>query len=761
MSNILHRNSQWIFIPCVVIFLCMGCRNHPPSSGNMRQRSLVEEFSKEWLDSSRETFVFHDVVARKKYLREGWVFDEDSAQTHFPWPRFTPNGGIVEIQWNQCMERRIGVKLLNINASYPGDLVVMELNGHPLAQMEDSLPMGEYEFYIPSAYQVEGINQLQLGIKPGFFESPQQYEAIGLHSIRITLGAVVKNAVRIGEQVRKSLLFAAPIALKIDYPSKIPHFIQFSYGLYSLQPGENGSRYTLSVTLYESDIAKPGYQKKIPIQVDKEGSSEWRFVKLQLPELDRPGTLELSFQADDNALATDYLALSEIFVKPRQKNWTLRQGNSEVDILFITLSSIATSQLGAYGNPTANTPFLDRLSQHGYLHMDLSSASNGELSAIQSIATGLYPRDHGLYRSVNQIKEGVPVIPEVLQNTIYQSYGFSHSVANDHSPFLRMNGFRRVYLSNPSLEPLSRVQAQFTDAVSSPYLNANPGFYWLHIANQLTPPDAGQPIYGAGLYGPGAIDVTGMNLPASDIDRLQSMFPGTAKTGDVRTLLALNDDRVHDLDRFVCEVTQTLLSKRSKRSIALAVSADHGIIRSPHSNLLSRDSLSHEVLQVPFLAAELPFEGNPVHPVILDKPASTLRLFDFFTGLAQGGNVPSMAAVFSSGIATQRIPATAIFSEHNSRPIVAFRKGDLKLIHCLSDPYFQVATTSLFNLKDDPSESVNLVGRDPAATRQLLEPVMAFCRASDRYPKPRPGLEDEVLQVLKALDYTSGTILRE
>nr|HPQ41296.1 sulfatase-like hydrolase/transferase [bacterium] len=673
------------------------------------------------------------------------------------WPRFTSDGGIVEIEWNQCMERRVGVKLLNINASYPDDLILLQINGHPLMRMEDALPRGEFEFYIPSAYQIEGTNQLRLILKPTLFDSPEGFQSIGLHSLRITLGAVVKNAIRIGDQVRKSLLFAAPIALKVNYPADAPHFLQFSYGLYSMRSEETKTRYQLIVSLRESESARPAFKKEIPVNHPIDSDAGWRFEKLRLPEMDRPGILEIRFESEGKSPATDYLALSEVILKPRQKNWSLRQGDSEPDIMLITLSSIGVSQLGVYGNPDARTPFLDRMSQSGYLHCDLTTASNGELSALQSIATGRYPRDHGLYRSSNHPAQQFPVIPDVLMNTIYQSHGFSYSETNDASPFIRMNGFRRVYLSDPNIEPLLRLKTQFEDAISSPYLTANPGFYWLHIAGRITSINGDTLRIDPNRYNPHPIHISELNLPVSELDRLQALTSEESPVDDVRNLLARNDQRITELDQFVSEIIRILVNRRHNRSIALIITADHGIIRSPGSNVLSTDSLSQEVIQVPLLISRVPAENQESTPRILSKPTSSLRLFDYLTGLAQSADLTQGITALSQGNTAQRIPAAPVFSEHDTRPIVAYRKANLKLIHCLSDPYFQVATTSLFDLQEDPSESSNLVGRDPATARQLMEPVMAFCRGSEAYPKPRRGLEDEVLETLKALNYTSDT----
>jgi len=749
------------YVATILVFLtlvcCIGCQKQTTTESPEEEHSLVDEFSKDWLQIGRDKFTFHDVVTKKKYLQDGWLFDENPGKSRFPWPRFTETGGTILLKWTQRMERRVKVRLVNLNPSYPTDFLAMSLNGHAVTQMKDKLPPGEYEFYLPSSYQISGENQISISIRSGIFTKPVEYNSIGLHSLGVTLGAVVKSTIRIGNQTRNSLLFAPPITLEIPYQSNSRQFFQFSHGLYSFQSEKQSAEYLLTIALCESGKSKPLVKKEIPIHRGSNQKPDWKFAKLKLPALEQEGVLKISFRAKPNrTVANDFLALSEIFLKNRRKNWSLKLGNNEPDVMLVSLSSVSTGQIGAYGNPDARTPFLDQLSKIGILHSDMSASTNDENGSLASIATGKYPRDHGFYRSNHTISDRVTTFPEMILTTQYQSHGFIHSTAESQALFSQISGFRRVYLSNPQKDPLSIVRDQFANVVSSPYLQSNPGFYWVHLSPELCSPSRTEPIFPLEIYSDKKASISSLNLPVSEQERLIRCLGDKSVGDDLRILLSSNDERLYLLDKFIEKMIIDFIGKRKKRSVALVVSADHGIIRSIDSNVLSADSLAQEVIHVPFIMTMI---GKDIQPnqkqvkQLFTSPISNTKIFDILGNLIRNPDATSASSVFDQS--TNRNTISPIFSEHSQRPIVAFRKNNHKFIHCLSDPYFQIATTNLFDLEENPSETVNLGSRDPAYSGLLLKPVLAFCRGSSFYPEPRPGFEDEAMDILEALNYTT------
>ncbi|MCD4653372.1 sulfatase-like hydrolase/transferase, partial [bacterium] len=674
--NRIDWNYTTAFLLCISLLTFFnGCRQPATTESPLEVRSLVDEFNKSWLQVGRDRFIFHDAVTRNKYLQTGWKEDDNPGKTRFPWPRFTETGGTVVLHWTQRMERRVKVRLVNIDPSYPADFVIMSLNGNKLTQMKDKLPVGVYEFYLPSSFQVLGNNTISIALKPGLFLKSEDFNAIGLHSLRITLGAVVRNTIRIGNQVRNSLLFAPPIALEIPYQGSNHQFLDFCHGLYSFSSSTKPGDYLLKITLYESEKAKVVFKKTIPIHQIPGRQSTWKQTKIKLPGISENGILEISFQSqDDMSLSTDYLALSELFLKPQQKNWVLKTKKTEADILLVTLSSVSTGQLGAYGNPFARTLFFDRLSRTGLLHTDVTASTNDENGSLVSIATGKYPRDHSVYKLQTTISKQLITLPDIILKTPYQSYTFAYSPSESNVPFVQMSSFRRIYLSQPKNDSLAIVQKQFENAVFSPYLQAYPGFYWMHLAPEISVADNSESFFPYDTYSPRKISISSLNLPVSEQERIIKYLEeeDEAEKDDLRIILSRNDERLRQLDKFLENTLTSFLQKRRKKSITLVITTDHGIIRSVDSNVFSADSLSEEVLRVPFIMSSIGKRNSPSQKVsekLLTRPISNTRIFDILSGLIRHSDLKNTLSIMMQN-AHSRNTISPIFSEHSQRPIV-------------------------------------------------------------------------------------------
>jgi hypothetical protein len=740
-------------IALMIVAFMTGCSwQVPEDASNGVTRNLIESFDKTWVSSDRERYVFHDPVVKNTHLISGWEFDQNASHSRFPWPRFTDSPANIQIIWKHRMERRIFIKLLNIKDSYHDNLFFATLNGHALPVIDSDLPVGEYEFYIPSGFQKIGTNMLTMVIDQDRLPSEIQAESIGLHSLRVTLGAVVRSRIQIGDQARDSLLFAPPAKLHIPYESGIRKNLQFSYGLYSSLEDSDDFRYLLKISLYENLLSRPVFEKSMPIQRNTTSKSAWQSMKEALPVLNQNGILELSFHSDQDVSAgIDYLALSEIFLSPETHSWELRTDSAEPDVLFFTMSSVSANQLGVYGNPDARTPFLDNLSKTAMAHTDVTAVGNSEIASVISMKSGQYARDHGFYRDFSDSNELPDMVSQLNPDSRYQRHAFVYTRKAAQSVFAKIPGFRRIYLSNPSSYPPEIVREQLAGILNTPYVIANPAFFWFHLAPDKLASDTQLAVFNPDLYGEDPFPVRDLNLPLSEQERIQRATLALGEGDDVRLLLSKNDHRLMILDRLVKQLFIDVLSKRHRRSMAYVISSDHGIIRSLNSNPLSSDSLGQEVLNVPLIQGLISLQESDrnTDSFLVQTPVSSLIIHEILSQLLRKGSSDVLTSL-RSGVS----PVRPLFAEHNTRPIIAYRRDNYKLIHVFSNPYFQIATTNLYNLDADPGESVNVVGRDSDFTRRYLDIVTAFCRDSPYYPRPRIGFEDEALSLLKSLRYT-------
>ncbi|MEM9177067.1 MAG: sulfatase-like hydrolase/transferase, partial [Myxococcota bacterium] len=77
------------------------------------------------------------------------------------------------------------------------------------------------------------------------------------------------------------------------------------------------------------------------------------------------------------------------------------------NVVLVTLDTVRADALGAYGQPRATTPVLDRIAQEGVLFADVTSAAPHTVASHASIMTGLYPFAHGA-----RANHGFPLAPE-------------------------------------------------------------------------------------------------------------------------------------------------------------------------------------------------------------------------------------------------------------------------------------------------------------------------------------------------------------
>ncbi len=95
------------------------------------------------------------------------------------------------------------------------------------------------------------------------------------------------------------------------------------------------------------------------------------------------------------------------------------------DVLLISIDTLRSDHLGAYGYPEGYTPFLDRLARTGTLFRNVISAIPQTTPSHATLLTGLYPHHHGSRDNAIAIRNDVETIPEMLKNAGYSTAGFA------------------------------------------------------------------------------------------------------------------------------------------------------------------------------------------------------------------------------------------------------------------------------------------------------------------------------------------------
>ncbi|MCP3916698.1 MAG: sulfatase, partial [bacterium] len=95
------------------------------------------------------------------------------------------------------------------------------------------------------------------------------------------------------------------------------------------------------------------------------------------------------------------------------------------NLLLVTIDTVRTDRLGAYGYESANTPVLDALAERGVLFEEAYSPAPMTLPVHTSLMTGVLPPEHGArVNGMHKLAEGVPTLAQHLSSEGYRTGAF-------------------------------------------------------------------------------------------------------------------------------------------------------------------------------------------------------------------------------------------------------------------------------------------------------------------------------------------------
>lgn len=166
------------------------------------------------------------------------------------------------------------------------------------------------------------------------------------------------------------------------------------------------------------------------------------------------------------------------------------------DLVLITLDTTRADRIGAYGDPLARTPNLDKLAKSSALFREAFTTVPLTLPAHASILTGLYPKAHGLRDNASgRLNEEVPALAQTLKDNGYSTGAFVGSYVLDSSRGLG-RGFDTYH---DAFHPQDLARASKTSDVERPAREVvqaalgwwekteGPRFLWVHLFDAHRP----------------------------------------------------------------------------------------------------------------------------------------------------------------------------------------------------------------------------------------------------------------------------------
>ena len=397
--------------------------------------------------------------------------------------------------------------------------------------------------------------------------------------------------------------------------------------------------------------------------------------------------------------------------------------DEEMNVLLITLDTTRADRLGCYGYTEGRTPHLDDLARGGVLFANAYAPVPMTLPSHASIFTGLNPTNHGVHNNGTYVLGPGPVtLAEVLKGRGYRTAAFTASFSVDSrfgldrgfdvyddtfhedAPFKALNSERRA----------EEVYAAFASWFERENREDRGRFFaWVHFFDPHLPYDP-PPAY-------------------------WREFPTRPYDGEVAYM-----------DHYVGEIVRLLKDKGLLERTLIIAAGDHGEAFGEKGEAGHGIFLYESTVRVPLVF----WAGNrlPAGAVV----DSRVRLIDI---------MPTVLDLLKAP-AVEKIDGTSLVSRirrPGARPLDAYIEsfyprenyGWSELTGLVSGPwkYIQAPRPELYDLRNDPDETNNLVAAEPRRAADMKRRLEATIRGAVGAASGDRALTAEEQERLRSLGY--------
>jgi arylsulfatase A-like enzyme/Flp pilus assembly protein TadD len=391
-----------------------------------------------------------------------------------------------------------------------------------------------------------------------------------------------------------------------------------------------------------------------------------------------------------------------------------------LSVLLVSIDTLRADALGAYGNPRARTPWIDRLAREG-VRFDTAHAHNVvTLPSHVNMLTGRYPFEHGV-RDNNgfRVPKDTPTLAGLLKPRGFRSAGFVSAFVLDER-FGLASGFDRWdsrvaggEWSRGFAIPERPGPATVAEAVRWLASGSGPSFTLVHLYEPHSPYEP-PPAFAGGQEHPYHGEVAAADKALEPLLR-----PLLEQGRSGRTLVILTSDHGESLGEHG-EATHGVFAYEATLHVPLVVYAP--------------------ALFRPRVVAE-PVRHVDLVPTVLDVLGMELP-----AGLPGRSLLPLLAGGSAGETPLGYFEAISTSINRRWAPLYGLREGDLK--------YIDLPLPELYDLRADTGETRNLAASRPTDLERLRA-KLKLLRAPDRgvqLTRESP----ETLERLRALGYVAS-----
>ena len=379
------------------------------------------------------------------------------------------------------------------------------------------------------------------------------------------------------------------------------------------------------------------------------------------------------------------------------------------NVLLVTIDSLRADHVGAYGDAEARTTALDALAADGVRFERAYAAAPLTVPSTASLLTGRYPFHHKARTKTAHLDPVIPTIAGTFRRARFATAAFLGTPELDKR--FGLDGGFETYETTP---------ANQVDAQAIAWLETHPQrrfFLWVHLYAPHAP------------YG-------------NPADRARAARPAVDRY----------DDDVAEADAQVGRLLAALGARR--RRTLVVVTSDHGEAFGEHGELTHGLFVYDTTTRVPLIVngpsifSERGVVSDPVSLVDVAPTLAALAALDPFG--ADGQVILSRQRNSSLTSDNQRSlysETYAPLTEFGWSPLRSVRRGDWK--------YIAAPQPELYDLKNDPGETRNLMDDQMARGAELAQDIDAVSPL-DTTPRPDPKDRREI--AARLAEVTSGEL---
>lgn len=745
-----------------------GCRSAPPRRTDavaIVHVDLIEELARVEGAVEPDTIAVDSPEARR-FLRGGWYPPQTTLDgRRFVWLR----GGVgvidLPLVWPAVTELELVVEPFTHAPRLPSQGLLVLWNGHEVANLVMEPQLQVLRLSIPSELQRVGMNRLEL--RPAWRapaaalagQGDRRALSMRLFSLRLsrlprrdapTQAPVVRDGAQLlqapGSVLTLPLLERSGAVLEletvVDWPSACE--------------GQEAVEVSLSVSTGEGEHRL--------LWSDRAGCRQAPTPATARVVLPRADAMELLFSARRVTGAGG--ALADVDVRVRWKRVSLEFAAAEdpapdplpasvagryPNILMVVFDTLRADAASPWGAPRRRTPVLDALSRRGLVFDAVFADASWTRASVASLLSGLPVAGHG----VDSI-EGVfpPDAPDLVcdmaaagrttvaisnNGHVSEVYGLERCFDHFYDYFEQREQVLELF-------PDTRDQA---DLVWEDYLEPalseqpeRPFFVYLHEIDPHAPYQVAEQVRRE-LHErlPSAVDLSMPSLTDQfrHIDVSNGLWTWQS-AADVELLRGGYHAEVAAMDAYLGRLLERLRQSGRDRDTLLVFLSDHGEEFGEHGYFGHGRSVYEPALRVPLLIAPAS-EDQVLGPRRIDQPlelSDVRALLGAWTGV-QAATPRSRSRQGAAEPPELRIAHALphLYPEFSGRSVLgsyeALRWGDWKLhrrsLEGLGDYAYDF---ELYDLAEDPGETVNRWSLEPVLGRVLEATLDAFSRNSER-----------------------------